>query len=269
MSYSAGLHPHIRSGETVQSLTWTAAACLIPAAVSQLFFNPELLFTLLLLFFSSTLHEEITFALFRPSGSKKYRDFKNGTVFLFAFLFLLMIPASLPAPAAAAGFFCALFLGRSVLGGQGAPTFHPVLAGVLFLGLSFQGMYPVLSPPAGTAAWLTPGLLGLGGVYAAWRGILRPQVPAVFLAVILTAAFFLNIPIEPFNVSIWLLAAFFIVTDSVTTPLRMTAHCFFALAAALLTALLEKSGLDAATSFAIAGLSANAMTPWLDAVRRG
>jgi Na+-translocating ferredoxin:NAD+ oxidoreductase subunit D len=265
MNYSTGFYPHIRTSETVQSLTWTAVLSLLPAAAAQLFLFPSKGFLFLFLLFSVSLHEESVSLLTRNKGKQKYRDFKNGTVLLYLLLFFMMLPDGTSAAAASATFFCALMLSRSIFGGQGSETFHPVMAGLLLLRLLFQAALPGSSQSETWTAWITPGLLMLGGFFVILRKAVRPLIPAVFFLALFPSIYFFNLSVHSPSVSLWLLSGFFIAADPVTTPLRYSRHVMSGICAGVTAALLEKAGLDTGTACAIALLSANAMTPWLDA----
>ncbi len=269
MSYSSGVNPHIRSSETVQSLTWSMVMALLPAVFAHIFFFPARAVFLVLLLFTASILEEITFIIFRDLPLKKYQDFKNGTIFLYALVFFMIVPVSLPMFPAAAGFAFSLFFTRSVFGGQGAAFFHPALAALIFLRVLFQGsgFFRAYAYPPSLFSWSVRGLLASGGIYLIFRKTFRPQVPLVFLFSVFGFSLLFQLPQDSAHAAFWLLTGFFAAVDFGTAPMHDSGRVIYAFLSGLIAAFLESGGLGTGTACAFAVLTGNIMTPWLDIAR--
>jgi Na+-translocating ferredoxin:NAD+ oxidoreductase subunit D len=212
---------------------------------------------------------------------------------LVGLILALMLPPSLPLWMPFLAAFLAVIVAKQTFGGLGENIFHPSLVARGLLMLSFPAymvswlqpgtMAPGQMPlSAGSAEYLdllmgtTPGWIGstaaiapiLGGIYLLLRRRINWQAPAAFVggmaAVILLQG---QDPIFHLLAAGTPLVLFFVVTDTVTTPVTNRGLLLWGLGAGVLAGLMRLlSSYPEGTIFAV--LLMNAVTPLIDAYIR-
>lgn len=150
----ASIGPHIREGETVETIMWTVSASLLPAAVvSVYFFGTQALMVLAVSVASSVFFEYIAN---RMTGAKP--SVMDGSAFLTGLLLGMNLPSGVPLYLPVAGSAVAVLITKQLFGGLGFNIFNPALIGRAFL---------LASWPRLMTTWPVPGAsLGIAGVDA-------------------------------------------------------------------------------------------------------
>lgn len=189
----------------------------------------------------------------------------DGSAMITGILIALLLPPALPSWMVALGSAFAVVIGKEIFGGLGQNIFNPALVGASFLFLSFPAARDFLSTPSQAPAVIVIiniiAIL-LGGALLLMKRLIAWEVPFLYLG----AAGLLSLALgqdHPLFSSPLLLAAFFIVTDPVTTPLTRTGNRWFALGAGLLSALFRQA-MSPVEAFTSGILLMNGVTPWLD-----
>lgn len=233
---------------------------LLPAIFSLLIFSGFQAFRILVVAAASAVLTEMgARKLF-----KKKATLYDGSALLTALLLALLLPPSLPSWEAALGSAFAIFFGKEIFGGLGENPFNPALAGAAFLWAAFPSSLTAFSGllPVHAALFLAPLLWG-GGIFLLIRRLIRWEVPLFYLGSVFLFSMVLGRREEIFFSGPLLLAAFYLVTDPVTTPLTRPGERWFAFGSGLLTAAIrEKTSLTEGMTYGI--LMMNALTPWLD-----
>ena len=191
---------------------------------------------------------------------------------LMGLLLALMMPPTVPWWVLIAGVIIAIFVGKQIYGGLGGYPMHPAIIGWMALLLS----WPNLVYPVGAASIAAPGhaavLATLAGGLVLWGlGHIRLQVPlGVLLGVVLFSLLFqsrLHGGVgEQLLTGHVMLAAFFLATDTTSSPANGWAMALSGFLAGALIMLIRAFGIwpDAAP-FAV--LLTNAFNPLLDRIR--
>ena len=219
--------PFLHGADEVRLRMADAAAALLPAAAGAVWFWRWRALALLAGCCGGCAALEWLCARARPGRG----DVRDGSALVTGLLLALLLPASCPWWAAAAAVFAAIVPGKRLFGGLGRNPLNPAAFGRAALLL-----VPALRPAAlrtasgtfllgytgGSLGELSSALLLLGAVYLAARRLLPPEtaVPA------LLAAFFTGLVLpgcDAAAVAAWggtLLAAAFLASDPVTSPMR-------------------------------------------------
>ena len=256
--YARTAPPHITSSESVPKMMWMTAAALVPqAAVSLFFWRFDAVRILGISLLSGLGAGVLARWLFHQKAS-----LRDGSLFVLALLFGLMLPPSTPTGAAAVGSFAAIFLGREIFGGHGANPFHPAVTGLVLLRHCFPGAASTPAPLSFETASIVA--LGIGGAVLLWQKLIRWEIPLFYLAVLYAVSRFAgpDFPIQFLSGALGF-AAFFLVTDPVTTPLTRTGQRMFAAGAAGLAVFL-RHGLPQDQALWSSLLIMNAAVPWMD-----
>lgn len=132
--------PHLHAGAAVPRLMLHSVIALLPVTLFAVaLFGLAALATIVVAILACLLAERV----FAPSSSVS-----DGSAMLTGLLLGLSLPPALPLWMVAVGGFVAIGVGKHLFGGLGAPVFHPVLVGRVFLQAAF--------PAAMAQAWLTP-----------------------------------------------------------------------------------------------------------------
>lgn len=252
------LTPHIRAGSSIPRMMWTVNFSFLPALIVFHFvFGFSAFRTFVVMTTSAGLSEMAVRKIFGKSPT-----LYDGSAILSAILLTLIVPPTLPSWLVALASFFAIVFGKEIFGGLGQNPFNSALVGRAFLQVGFPSLMGTgISGEIGALSWAV--LLG-GGLVVSTR-LIRWEIPLVYL--IGYSIFFIvwerNLP-QPFVSYGILLAAFFLVTDPVTTPISRSGNRWFAFGSGLLTALARPwipLDLDRLT-YGI--LILNGLTPWLD-----
>lgn len=194
---------------------------------------------------------------------------QDGSVLVTAILLFLILPTSLPWWQAATGVSVAVIVGKHIFGGLGQNLFNPVaLAYLVLLALFPASMTPdTLMTRAGlslTALMLVLSIMA-GGLLLLQRRIIGWHMPATMILASTTLVYGFGLPLS-YNAMV--LAAFFIVTDPVTSPGTHPGKLIYACLIALISAVMML-WLPYPAAIAAAVVCGNAITPTLDqAIRR-
>ena len=152
--------PHLHAGAAVPRLMLHSVVALLPVTLlAVVLFGLAALATIVVAILACLLAERLC----APRAA-----LSDGSALLTGLLLGLSLPPALPLWMVAVGGFVAVGVGKHLFGGLGAPVFHPVLVGRVFLQAAF--------PAAMAQAWLAP----LAGARAT-------ELPATSLALPLLA----------------------------------------------------------------------------------
>ncbi len=284
--YRTTFPPHIKAFDSVPQRFWITVAALIPSLASAFFWfrwdAARIVFTAVL---TGLVTEFLSARLF---GKKP--AFYNGFTVLSALLFSMLMPAGIPFWRVILGGFVTVLFGKEIFGGLGANPFHPSLLGAGFLWAIFpEGMSRTPEPLTGIltnhplsldgGGLPAPGLflghdagmigetsaaaLLAGGLALIWKKYIDWRVPAIFLGALFL--FSRAAGLDPWKNLLWggaFFAAFFFITDPVTTPSTQKGNWLFALGAAVCTVFMRRGSPSGGIIFAV--LFMNALTPWID-----
>jgi len=272
-------------------MVWGTVASLLPILVTALYCYKIYAVKLILVTVSASLTAECLTCLIL---GKKPR-LQDGSSTLYGLLLALFLPPSLPLwMAAAAGAF-AIIAAKEFYGGFAQNPFSPVAAGHVLLTIGFpitmnQFIQPFnfeeVIPPllyakrdlgsglpwdqlltGMNAGWIgaaSAAAVLLGGIMMIWQKLVFPEVPFIFLGSFSAACALLGLPAEIHVLTGGaLLAAFFLVTDPVTTPHSRAGGRAQAFTCGVLLGLLRKFSVYSEGSTMVV-IFVNAMTPWFD-----
>jgi Na+-translocating ferredoxin:NAD+ oxidoreductase RnfD subunit/GNAT superfamily N-acetyltransferase len=249
------LPPHIYTRDSYIQRNWSLCIALaIPFLASILIYGVSKPFILLLLSVVAAILAEIFFSLL----FSQHLHLEDGWVVSIGMLVCLLLPGSvsyaLPPLAAA----LAVFLGKTLPGGQGRSFFHPVLLGLLFLALFFPQAigysWPGLeSLPSGVRVptWIEQLVSGAGSGALGSTSVLALFFSAVFLLIrgsldwrttllFLVGSFGLfpfvqQTPATQLFAADTIFFALFLIPDPSTSPLKTRYRMLYALLAGLFT----------------------------------
>ena len=222
-------------------------------------------------------------------GQPIVRHLTDFSAALTAVLFALLAPATTPWWVAAFGIGVAIVLAKQLFGGLGKNLFNPAIAGLVAARLCYPQVFQVTQPLANNHFVSgTPGLhLGfsqgtngeywlaaayvIGGLFLLWKKIMRWQASVATLVAASASTYcWIAFAAEPASSStsplapaLWLLIAFFIVTDPVT-------GCVSAWGRLIFGAVVGAAGVSLACwhgdpyGFAYVLLLMNCAAPWID-----
>jgi len=197
---------------------------------------------------------------------KRNNTIKDLSAVVTGILLALCLPEEIPIGMAVFGSFTAIVFVKQLFGGLGKNFANPAITARIVLFAAF---------PASMATWDVPFLgsldfdffagshsgyfseanglaLVLGGAYLIIRRVITWHTPVTFIAVVfaLTAIQGSEPMFQIFSGGL-LVGAFFMATDSVTSPLTNTGRVIFGAGAGLLTVLIRYGNYHMAVSFAI------------------
>jgi len=286
--------PHIRSGfSTNKIMLITLATLLLPAGAGIFNYGFRAL-ALLGVSLASGLVADNLCARIR---GKPWR--LEPSSLISSLLLALILPPTLPLWMAGLGVFFAIAIVKEAFGGLGQNIFNPALGARAFLLASFAlpmsrwiepsgfsgdavtsatplasgftSNLPVNELLQGLFTGSVPGFIGsgalfvlIGGLILLLTGVIDYKAPLGYLgAVAITSLLFGENPLFHLLAGGAIFAAFYFVTDPVTTPLYWPGKIVFAVGAGILTILIRQLG-NAPDGVAYAVLIMNALTPLID-----
>jgi Na+-translocating ferredoxin:NAD+ oxidoreductase subunit D len=196
----------------------------------------------------------------------------NGHGALMGLILALMCPPGVPWWIVVFGVALAIFIGKQIFGGIGGYPMHPAMVGWLILLLSWpHKLYPLGAESIGAANPAVIVITALGGIALTLSGYIRWQIPlGVFLGVGISTLLFQGALdggiLEQLATGHIVLMAFFIATDSTSSPANRLPAFLFGLVLGVLVMLIRAYGVWAdAVPFAI--VLANVLNPLLDRIR--
>jgi len=301
--FTVGAAPHLRTSSSVSRLNHAYILALLPAGLLGAIFHAYgskavpmdaevgplptvlqvlvvelgvdtgllwlfgILGTLALGFGAGALFEYICQVLMR----QPYRA-TDGHGALMGLLIALLMPPTVPWWVLLFGVFTAIFLGKQIFGGIGGYPMHPAVVGWLILLLSWpQYLYPV-----GMASIAAPHIASviataLGGIALCVLRVIPYQIPAGVIGGAIVATLIFghelsgNLGAQLFQGHL-MLAAFFLGTDSTSSPANLRARWVFGAGLGFMVILIRAYGIWAdAVPFAV--LLMNALFPLIDRLR--
>lgn len=253
------LPPYLRAQGSVPQIMWIRVlALLVPVTVSLIVSGGQTFRILVMATAGSVLSEMgMRYLLKKPS------TLYDGSTVEEGLLLALLLPTTLPSWMVVLGALFATAVGKEAFGGLGQNPFHPVLVGNAFLSVTFPLAIHASSPSSDIPLALAS---VVGGVLLIFSRVIRWDIPAIYLLGVFFFSFLLRGEnVKTLEIAPLFLTAFFVVTDSVTSPLTLQGRRGFALGAAFLTTAFH--GWTAASAFegiTYGILLMNALTPWFD-----
>ncbi len=283
--------PHVRSGETTQSIMTDVAIAMLPAAAFGVFqFGAHALLVLAITVFACVVSEYLFEKLLdKPVTISDFSAVVTGMILA------LNMPADIPVWIPALGGVFAIIVVKQLYGGLGQNFMNPALAARCFLLISFtsqmssfsldgvSGATPLAMVKAGKNVDLAamfigkiPGTIGevsvvallIGAAYLVARKVISLRIPLTY---ILTVAVFVFIfgKQNPGYVLAHIcgggliFGAFFMATDYVTSPITPTGQIVFGVLLGVLTGLFRIFGGSAeGVSYAI--ILSNLLVPLIE-----
>ena len=291
--------PHVHSPDSVPTAMRDVLIALTPALLAALyFFRLPALLVILACVISAYAAEIVCLKVM-----KKESPTKESSAIITGLLLAFCLPPTLPVWMAVLGTLFAIVIAKHLFGGLGQNIFNPALIGRAFLLASFPvAMTTWISPVDGvttatplsilkeaTGAALPPlhdlfvgtvsGSIGetsvlallLGGGYLIYRNHIDWRIPGCFLGTV----FLLTAMVGTYSgQGLWypfyhlcsgglMLAAFFMATDWVTSPVTKRGRILFGIGCGFLVVLIRlKGGYPEGAAYAI--LLMNVVTPLLD-----
>ena len=291
--------PHIQSRTTTQGIMRDVIIALIPAAVAGVvLFGWRALVTILVCVATSVL-SEFLFNLI----CKKEQTVTDLSAIVTGLLLALSLPAKAEIWHCIVGSVFAIIAVKCLFGGIGCNFANPAVTARVFLIIAFSasigGATAPLTYGADLVASATPleiikhgsdaelptvldmflgnraGAIGetcvlallLGGIYLIVRRVIKWYVPATYIVTVFVLSFIIA---QDFTVALYqvlgggvAIAAFFMITDYVSTPINNIGKMVFAFGCALITVLIRFWGsYPEGVSFAI--LIMNILSPYIE-----
>lgn len=291
--------PHIQSRTTTQGIMRDVIIALIPAAVAGVvLFGWRALVTILVCVATSVL-SEFLFNLI----CKKEQTVTDLSAIVTGLLLALSLPAKAEIWHCVVGSVFAIIAVKCLFGGIGCNFANPAVTARVFLIIAFSasvgGATAPLTDGADLVASATPleiikhgsdaelptvldmflgnraGAIGetcvlallLGGIYLIVRRVIKWYVPATYIVTVFVLSFIIA---QDFTVALYqvlgggvAIAAFFMITDYVSTPINNIGKIVFAFGCALITVLIRFWGsYPEGVSFAI--LIMNILSPYIE-----
>ncbi len=289
--YHVSSSPHVRSPLTTGAVMYDVILALLPAAVFGVWhFGVHALLIILMSVVSAVLTEFVFNAL-----TGKGNTLRDGSAVLTGLLLALCLPPQVPLYIPYIGAVFAIAVVKGLFGGLGRNILNPALAARCFLLLSFggpmtryfadgvSGATPLAAIAAGRSADLVRILTGhaggvigcsaiallLGGLYLLISGGITWQIPVATVAGFSAFMLLFGENMTPALLLAQiagggvLMAAFFMATDPVTSPVSGPGQLMFGACVGILSGLLRRFG-SSADSVSYAVILANLATPVLD-----
>jgi len=269
--------PHIRSGESIQTIMRDVIIALLPATVMGIVYFGIPAVTLIAISIATAVISE---ALYQKATKQKVTITDLSAV-VTGLLLAMNLPASAPWWVPVVGSAFAIVVAKQLFGGLGQNFVNPALAGRAFLMASYPSIMAdfAATVPADAVSTATPlallkagnvaelpslmdalignigGTLGetcaialiIGGIYLIWRGVISWRMPVTYIAVVFVLSAILGrggirMPLYELFVGGLMLGAFFMATDYATSPLTPNGQFIYAAGCGLLTVLIRTFG---------------------------
>lgn len=259
-SFQLESNPHVHARHSVRGIFWGTVAALAPVWIGSLFFfGLNALRIVFITVISTVLFE----CLFRVLIGKKI-ELQNGSAVLSAVLFAFLMPPEAPWWLLTLGSFIAVIIGKEIFGGLGQNLFHPALVGYCAL----FALLPGEMIPRGDSVFMLGGAsriaIFISGALLIFKRWIPYEMPLLYLVTVALVAALVGgrDPRAVLDGGVFL-GAFFLLTDSVTSPITKPGRGLFAVACGMLTAVLHSWQTSmAAVAFSI--LLMNSTVPLLD-----
>ena len=290
--------PHIHAKDTTQSIMRDVLIALTPAAVAGVvLFGLRALFVIIACVVSSVL-SEFVFNLI----VKKKQTVADLSAAVTGLILALCLPAKTPIWQAVIGSVFAIIVVKCLFGGIGCNFANPAATGRVFLLVAFSTAVgggsatafmdadivasatplEVIKLGNGTLPSIIDMLLGnragaigetcivalvLGGIYLIVRKVIHWEVPVIYIATVFLLSLIIK---QDVTVALYqvlggglVIAAFFMITDYVSTPINRLGKTVFAFGCGIITVLIRFFGsYPEGVSFAI--LLMNILSPYIE-----
>lgn len=286
-TYQVSSSPHVRSPLTTGGVMYDVILALLPATVFGVWhFGVHALLIVLMSIVSAVLTEWV---FNRITG--KENTIRDGSAVLTGLLLALCLPPTVPLYIPYLGAMFAIAVVKGLFGGLGRNFLNPALAARCFLLLSFggpmtqyfadgvSGATPLAAGSADLLRTLTGhagGVIGcsavallLGGLYLLLSGGITWHIPAATVGsfTVFMLLFGKDMTLSRLIAQLAgggvLMAAFFMATDPVTSPVSGPGQLIYGACVGILSALFRRFG-SSADSVSYAVLLSNLATPVLD-----
>ena len=269
--------PHIRSGESIQSIMRDVIIALVPATAAGIYyFGLRALILIVAAIISAVffewLYEKIT---------KKPVTINDLSAVVTGLLLAMNLPASAPVWVAIVGSAFAIIFAKQLFGGLGQNFINPALAGRAFLLASYPTEMTTWVVPNGLAAdaatYATPlaqlkngaldaslkqlvigqvgGTIGetcaialiIGGIYLLYKHVISWKIPVIYIATVfilfaVIGRHGMRMPLQEIFAGGVMLGGIFMATDYASSPVTPKGQVIFAVGAGLLTYLIRTFG---------------------------
>ncbi len=291
--------PHVHSKRTTQAIMLDVIIALVPAIIAALyFFRIKAVIVLL-----SCVISCVVFEFIYQKGFKKPVTIKDFSAVVTGILLALILPPSLPIWVCVLAGAIAIILAKQIFGGLGFNIFNPALLGRAFLMAAFPAMLTTWTNPITLDAVTRATPLGLhkfegimtgyqdlfignisgslgetsaialliGAAYLVIKKVIDLRIPISYFLTVVIISTITNM-INPevyapalFNVLAggFILGAFFMATDYVTTPITKKGRWVFGIGCGLVTMIIRLwGGLPEGVMYSI--IFMNAFTPLIN-----
>lgn len=269
--------PHIQNWLSVSKMMYTTLLVLmLPTAAAIYFFGYHAL---------SVIAVSITTALITEYLAKKLRKrafVMDGNAVVIGLLLALLMPPTIPLWMVAVGALVAIAIVKEAFGGLGHYIFNPVLGGVAFMIASFPVEMSNWVAPTGFGSEITKAaaplsatfaentsklsmfigdtsgglgetsalLILIGGIILIALRIIDWRIPLAFIATTFIFSAVLGAdPVFQLLTGSLMLGAFFLATDSTSSPLTRTGRVIFGVGAGILLVLMRLYGVKLVEEF--------------------
>ena len=289
--YHVSSSPHVRSQLTTGTVMYDVILALLPATAFGVWHFGVHALLIILMSIASAVLTEFIFNVITGKGN----TLRDGSAVLTGLLLALCLPPQVPLYIPYIGAVFAIAVVKGLFGGLGRNILNPALAARCFLLLSFggpmtkyfadgvSGATPLASIAAGQSADLVRILTGhaggvigcsaiallLGGIYLLISGGITWQIPVATIASFSAFMMLFGKNMTPALLLAQicgggvLMAAFFMATDPVTSPVSGPGQLIFGTCVGVLSGLLRRFG-SSADSVSYAVILSNLATPVLD-----
>lgn len=290
--------PHIHAKDTTQSIMRDVLIALSPAAIAGVvLFGLRALFTIIACVAASVLSEFVFNVI-----AKKKQTVADLSAAVTGLILALCLPAKTPIWQSVVGSVFAIIFVKCLFGGLGCNFANPAATGRVFLLVAFSTAVgggsstgfmdadivasatplEVIKFGNGTLPSITDMLLGnragaigetcivalvLGGIYLIVRKVIHWEVPVIYIATVFLLSLIIK---QDVTVALYqvlggglVIAAFFMITDYVSTPINKLGKMAFAFGCGIITVLIRFWGsYPEGVSFAI--LLMNILSPYIE-----
>ena len=293
--------PHIHSNRSTKAIMLDVIIALIPAMIASLYFFRMRSVIII----SSCVISSVLFEFIYQKGFKKTVTIGDLSAVVTGILLALILPPALPIWVCVLASGISIILAKQIFGGLGFNIFNPALLGRAFLMAAFPAMLTTWTNPITLDAVTKATPLGLhkfeglmtgygdlfignisgslgetsaiailiGAAYLVIRKVIDLRIPVAYLITVVLISTITNI-IDPklyapalFNILAggFMIGAFFMATDYVTTPITKKGRWVFGIGCGLVTMIIRLwGGLPEGVMYSI--LFMNAFTPLINRV---
>ena len=273
--FTVGPAPHWRTKSSITKTNYAFLLALMPAAIVSAFSQPgfseiaRVIGLLALGAGTGLLTEYIIQLLMRQPYHAT-----NGHGALMGLIFVMILPLTVPWWLVVLGVILSILVGKQIYGGIGGYPFHPAMVGYLIVLLSYSNLvYPIDMKTIAAAQPVIIYLTIVGGVVLLFLRHIKWQIPvAVIIGVLISSAIFkfvypdMDCPLTQLMSGHVMLAAFFLATDSTSSPANRIPMWIFGIGVGVMIMLIRVYGVwPDAIPFAV--MLMNILNPLIDRIR--